>query len=350
MSHEIPEFASKSEDNAGSNGLMTLKLPPYRDIFMSKIIGVGSYLPGHPISNHDLAKLVPDVDSDWIESRTGILSRHFAPESEFTSHMATKAALLAIADAQISPDDIDLIIVATTTPDNSFPSVAAKVHSALGITRPIPAFDMQAVCAGFVYGFEIAENFINSDKYNNVLLIGADKMSSILDMSKRNCSVLFGDGAGAVIIVKDDRSQVLASKIYSDGSLVDILYTDGGVSSTKTSGFVQMNGREVFRHAIEKMSTSIEDVLQMSNISADDVDFLVPHQANVRIIDGIAARLNFPDKKIVKTVSKHANCSAASIPLALDELDKSGRLKRGDLLLMTALGAGITWGSVLLRW
>ena len=318
---------------------------------MSKIIGVGSYLPGQPISNHDLAKIVPEVDSDWIESRTGILQRHFAAQDEFTSHMAIKAALLAITDAQISPNDIDLIIVATTTPDNSFPSVATKVHAALGITKQIPSFDMQAVCAGFVYGIETAENFINSGKYKTALLIGADRMSSVLDMSKRNCSVLFGDGAGAMIITKSNNtSQIIASKIYSDGSLTDILYTDGGVGSTGSGGFVQMNGREVFRHAIEKMSSSIEEILTECGVGIDEVNFLIPHQANVRIIDGIATKLNFPDDKIIKTVAKHANCSAASIPLALDELKKSDRLHRGDLIVMTALGAGLTWGSVLIRY
>ena len=316
---------------------------------MSKIIGVGSYLPGHPISNSALATLVPNVDSDWIESRTGILQRYFAQDTEFTSHMSIKAAQSAIDDAGIDPNDIDLIIVATTTPDNTFPSVASKVHAALGI-KPIPAFDLQAVCAGFVYSIETADNFINSGKYKTILLIGADRMSSVLDMSKRDSSVLFGDGAGAVIITQDTESKIVASKIYADGSLVDILYTDGGAGSTKTGGFMQMNGREVFRHAIEKMASSIEEILQIANISADEIDFLIPHQANVRIIDGIAAKLNFPDEKIVKTVAQHANCSAASIPLALDALKKSGRLERGHLILMTALGAGVTWGSVLMRY
>jgi len=318
---------------------------------MSKIIGVGSYLPAPPLSNEELAKLVPDVDSEWIERRTGILHRHFAKDDEFTSHMAIKASLLAISDARIDPNNIDLIIVATTTPDNTFPSVATKIQTALGITKPVPSFDLQAVCAGFVYGLETAENFINSGKYNTVLLVGADRMSSVLDMSQRNCSVLFGDGAGALIITKsNDESKIIASKIYADGSLVDILYTDGGVGSTGSGGFVQMQGKEVFRHAIDKMSASIQEILENSNVSIDEIDFLIPHQANVRIIDGIATKLNFPDEKIIKTVSKHANCSAASIPLALDELKQSGRLKRGDVLLMTALGAGLTWGSVLVRW
>ena len=189
---------------------------------MSKIIGVGSYLPGHPISNSALATLVPNVDSDWIESRTGILQRYFAQDTEFTSHMSIKAAQSAIDDAGIDPNDIDLIIVATTTPDNTFPSVASKVHAALGI-KPIPAFDLQAVCAGFVYSIETADNFINSGKYKTILLIGADRMSSVLDMSKRDSSVLFGDGAGAVIITQDTESKIVASKIYADGSLVDIL-------------------------------------------------------------------------------------------------------------------------------
>ena len=318
---------------------------------MSKIIGVGSYLPGNPLSNEELAHLVPDVDSEWIERRTGILHRHFAKDGEFTSHMATKAALLAIADAHIDPNDIDLILVATTTPDKTFPSIATIIHAALGITNPIPSFDLQAVCAGFVYGLEVAENFINSGKYNTVLLIGADRMSSVLDMTQRNCSVLFGDGAGATIITKSqDESKIIASKIYSDGSLTDILYTDGGVGSTGSGGFIQMEGKEVFRHAIDKMSSSIQEILVDSGVKIDEIDFLIPHQANVRIIDGIATKLNFPDEKIIKTVAKHANCSAASIPLALDELKKSGNLKRGNIILMTALGAGLTWGSVVIKY
>lgn len=318
---------------------------------MSKIIGVGSYLPGNPVSNQKLAKTVPDVDSEWIERRTGILQRHFAKDGEFTSHMAVIASQRAMADAKISPNDIDLIIVATTTPDQTFPSVATIIHSALGITKTIPSFDVQAVCAGFIYGLEVAENFINSGKYNTVLLVGADRMSSVLDMSQRNCSVLFGDGAGAVILTKsNDESKIIASKIYADGSLTDILYTDGGVGSTKSAGYVRMEGKEVFRHAIDKMSASIEEILVDSNVTIDEIDFLIPHQANVRIIDGIATKLNFPDEKIIKTVAKHANCSAASIPLALDELKQSGKLKRGDILLMTALGAGLTWGSVVMRY
>jgi len=318
---------------------------------MSKIIGVGSYLPHNLVSNEDLAKIVPDVDSEWIERRTGITCRHFAQKGELTSHMAIQASLLAIADARINPNQIDIIIVATTTPDNTFPSVATKIQTALDITRPIPSFDLQAVCAGFVYGMETVENFINSEKYNTALLVGADRMSSVLDMSQRNCSVLFGDGAGACIITKsNDSSKIIASKIYSDGSLFSILYTDGGVGSNGSGGIVQMQGKEVFRHAIDKMSASIQEILQSSKVTIDEIDFLIPHQANVRIIDGIATTLHFPDAKIIKTVSKHANCSAASIPLALDELKQSGRLKRGDLILMTALGAGLTWGSMLLRW
>lgn len=319
---------------------------------MSKIIGVGSFLPGHPISNYDLSKIVPDIDSDWIKSRTGILQRHFVQKDEFTSTIASEAAISAIKDANIHPNDIDLVIVATATPDNTFPSVATTICSMIGITKNIPAFDLHAVCAGFIYGLEVAENFLYSEKYKTILLVGADKMSAILDMTQRNCSVLFGDGAGAIILTQshDSDSKIIASKIYADGSLKDILYTDGGVGSTKTAGFVQMKGREVFRHAIEKMSSSIEEILEISNLSINDINFLIPHQANIRIIDGIAAKLNFPDHKIVKTVTTHANCSAASIPLALDVLKKSDKLKRGDLIIMTALGAGLTWGTALLKW
>lgn len=311
---------------------------------MSKIIGVGSYLPGHPVSNAELAKRVADIDSDWIETRTGILQRYFAPPHELTSHMALKAAHAALADAQILPNDLDLIIVATTTSDKHFPAVATQIQPHLGITKHIPAFDVQAVCAGFIYGIEIANNFLTSGKYKRILLVGVDKMSSILDFSSRNCSVLFGDGAGAVIIEEStNNSKILASKIYSDGTLGDILYTN-------EEGFIQMEGKEVFRHAIEKMSSSIEEILTETGIAMDEIDFLIPHQANVRIIDGIAAKLGFPDHKIVKTVSKHANCSAASIPLALEDLKRSGKLHRDHLILMTALGGGLTWGSAILRW
>jgi 3-oxoacyl-[acyl-carrier-protein] synthase-3 len=311
---------------------------------MSKIIGVGSYLPGHPISNTELAKRVSGVDSEWIETRTGILQRYFAPSDEFTSHMAIKAAEAALLDANISPNELDIIIVATTTSDRTFPAVATQIQSLLGITKHIPSFDLQAVCAGFVYGLETAQNFLNSGKYNRALLIGADKMSSILDFSSRNCSVLFGDGAGAIVIEKsNDASNILASKIYADGTHTGILYTSD-------ERFIQMEGKEVFRHAIEKMSSSIEEILLEAGVSMDEVDFLIPHQANIRIIDGIATKLGFPDHKIVKTVSKHANCSAASIPLALDDLKQSGKLQRGNIIVMTALGAGLTWGSAVLRW
>ncbi|MEY3197058.1 MAG: 3-oxoacyl-[acyl-carrier-protein] synthase 3 [Pseudomonadota bacterium] len=316
----------------------------------ARIIGAGSYLPGNPISNDALAKIVPEVDSEWIVSRTGITQRYFAEQDEFTSHLAFAAAQNAILSAKITPETIDLIIVATTTPDNTFPSVACKLQSLLCIKKTIPAFDIQAVCAGFVYGLEIANNFMLSGKYKRILLIGADKMSSVLDMNSKNCSVLFGDGAGAVILESSEESEILASKIYSDGSLSDILYTNGGASSSGSTGFVHMQGKEVFRHAIEKMSESILDVLNAANIKADDVDFLIPHQANVRIIDGISNKLNFPNEKIIKTIDKHANCSAASIPLALVELISSGNLQRGDLIMLTALGAGLTWGSMLIRW
>jgi 3-oxoacyl-[acyl-carrier-protein] synthase III len=315
----------------------------------SKITGIGSYLPGNPISNSDLAKSVPDVDSEWIKTRTGITQRYFASEGECTSHMALQAAKIAIADSRIDPNHLDLIIVTTTTPDNSFPSTATKVHSLLGIKKHVPAFDLQAVCAGFVYGLEVANNFILTGKYKKILLIGADRMSSILDMSSRNTCVLFGDGAGAIVLEESEDSAVLSSHLYSDGGLYNILYTDGGVGSTGTGGFIQMEGKEVFRHAIEKMSSSIEHILAEAGVNASQVDFLVPHQANVRIIDGIATKLQFPDHKIIKTISKHANCSAASIPLALHELQSSGKLKRGNLVLLTALGAGLTWGSAVLK-
>lgn len=307
-----------------------------------RIKGIGGFVPGKPISNEDLSKIVIDSDPDWVKTRTGIEYRHFAEEDVNSSDMAYEASKLALIDAGISSGDLDLIIVCTTSPDNSFPSTATKLQGMLGCNN-IPSFDLQAVCAGFIYGIETANNFMESGKYNNILLVGVDKMSSFLDMEDRSTAVLFGDGAGAVILQKSEGKYPL-TEIYSDGTGCDILYTD------KAKNTVQMNGKEVYRNAIEKMGSSMVSLLEKSGNSIDDLAFVVPHQANERIIDSIALKFNLPEEKVVKTISKYANNSAATIPLALWDISKAGKLKEGDLIMMTALGAGITWGSAILIW
>ena len=314
-----------------------------------KILGCGSYLPERIVSNADLEQLV-DTSDEWIRSRTGIHQRHIATENEYASHLAFKAAEKAIADAEIKASDIDLIIVCTTTPDNSFPSTATKLQNYLKLGN-IPSFDLQAVCSGFIYGLHLADSLIKSKQYKTVLLVCSEKMSSLLDWSDRSTCVLFGDGAGAVILQDSDSdSAIIDSKIYSDGAHYDLLYTDGGVSSTKKSGVIKMQGPILFKNAVEKMAGSIVKILEDNDMSMDDVNFMIPHQANIRIIDAIVDRLKADHNKIVKTISKHANCSAASIPLALAELKSTGVLKRGDILLFTAFGAGLTWGSAIIRW
>lgn len=306
-----------------------------------RIIGCGAYLPAHVLSNLDLEQLV-DTTDEWIKSRTGIAQRHIAAEGEYVSHLALIAAENAIKNAGIAPSTIDLIIVCTTTPDNSFPSTATKLQGYLGLGN-IPSFDLQAVCAGFVYGLQVADSLIKSGQYNTILLAGAEKMSSLVDWQDRSTCVLFGDGAGAVILQGDNsNSGVMDSKIYSDGSLYDILYTDS------ESGKIKMKGQILFKHAVEKMSASVLELLFANNLTTSDVNYFIPHQANIRIIDSMAERLNFDHNKIVKTVLRHANCSAASIPLALYEA--SGNFRKGDVLLFTAIGAGLTWGSALVRW
>lgn len=315
----------------------------------SKIIGCGAYLPERIVTNFDLEKLV-DTSDEWIHSRTGISQRHIARDDEFTSHLAFAAAKNAIADANIQISDIDLIMVATNTPDNSFPSVANKLQSLLGAGQ-IPSFDLQAICSGFLYGLQLADSLIASNKYRTILFVCADKMTSLLDWTDRSTCVLFGDGAGAVILQHSkSNSRIIDSKIYSDGSYYDILYTDGGVSTTGKSGKIKMNGKEVFRNAVEKMASSITEILLHNNIELKDIDHVVPHQANIRIITNIAERLNIDQNKIVATINKHGNCSAASIPIALSELKSSGKIKSNDLIIFTAAGAGFTWGSALLRW
>lgn len=314
------------------------------------IAGCGLYLPKKCLKNSDLVNSLQDTSDEWITSRTGITQRYIALDDEYSSHLAFHAANEAIADAKISKNEIDLVIVCTTTPDNSFPSTATKLQGYLGLSNT-PSFDLQATCAGFVYGIEVVDSLMLSGKYDTILLVGVDKMSSIVDWTDRSTAILFGDGAGAVILKKSSKNYgIIGSKIYSDGLLKDILYTDGGVSSNKKAGVIKMLGREVFRHAVEKMSSAALELIETSNITLNDISYVIPHQANLRIIEAVTKNLNIDQSKVVKTVDKHANCSAASIPMALHSLKQSGTIKDGDIILTIAIGAGLTWGSNLIRW
>jgi len=321
--------------------------------FCSKIVSTGSYLPEKVVTNHDLEKIVETSD-EWIVKRSGIKERRIAAEGETTADMAIEAARKAIEESGILAEAIDGVIVATTTPDQTFPSVAVKVQAALGI--PVcAAFDMQAVCTGFVYALATGDNFIKCGQLKRVLVIGAEKMSSVLNWEDRTTCVLFGDGAGAVILeaseYQGDKPEqgVYSTHLYADGKLRDLLYTDGGPSSTGTCGHIVMQGREVFKYAVSFMAGAVNDALEENNLSAEDIDWLVPHQANIRIIEATAKKLRMPIEKVILTVETHGNTSAASIPLAFDEGVRSGKIKHGDLVLFEAMGGGITWGSALAR-
>ena len=301
------------------------------------------------LTNQDLEKIV-DTNDEWIMARTGISRRHIARDDEYTSHLAYEAAKAAIKDAEISIDEIDMLIVCTNTPDNSFPTTANKLQSYLDLSN-VPSFDLQAVCSGFIYGMQVSDSMLISRKYKTILLVCAEKMSSLIDWNDRSTAVLFGDGAGAVILQHDSSSSgIIDCKIYSDGSFYDILRTNGGVSTSKTAGTVQMDGPKVFKKAVEKMIESTSTILKSNNIRISDVDYFIPHQANIRIINSVAKKLEIDESKVVTTVENHANCSAASIPLALSELKKKQNFKKGDILVFTAFGAGLTWGALILRW
>ncbi len=320
----------------------------------SVIRGCGAYLPEQIVTNDDLAKKI-DTSDEWIQARTGIRQRHIARDGELTSDLGIAAARHALVRADMDPQEIDLIIVATATPDRTFPATATTIQAALGITHGA-AFDLQAVCTGFVYALATADNFLKCGQHKRALVIGAETFSRILDWEDRTTCVLFGDGAGAVILEaqEDDGSPdapgVIASKLRSDGRYGDKLYVDGGPSLTQTVGHLRMHGREVFRHAVTNMSTVMKETLEEANISADDVDLIVPHQANKRIIDGAAKKVGVSSDKVVLTVGEHGNTSAASIPLALNVAFEDGRLKKNDLVLMEAMGGGFTWGALLARW
>lgn len=316
----------------------------------SKIIATGSYLPSKVLTNSDLEKIVDTTDS-WIFERTGIKKRHIAAENELTSDIAFEAAKNALNNSSLKAEDIEMIILATTTPDLTFPATATTVQSKLNAKSAF-AFDIQAVCSGFVFALTTANNFIKSGQVKNALVIGADVLSRIVDWKDRNTCVLFGDGAGAVILQATDEknSGIIDSNLYSDGSLNDILKTNGGVSFNQNSGFIEMTGKEVFKHAVEKMSKSVTSLLEKANLKVSDIDLLIPHQANSRILCAVANRLNLAEDKVIITVENHANTSAASIPLALDYAVKNNKVKKGDLVVFEALGGGLTWGSIVLRW
>lgn len=316
----------------------------------SKILSVGSYLPEKVFTNNDLEKFV-DTNDSWIVERTGIKKRHIAEQNQLSSDMAKEASLQAIKRASIISEDIDLIIVATTTPDKTFPSTAAKLQSLIGAKNAF-AFDLQAVCAGFIYAISVADNYIKSGHVKTALVVGVDKMSALLDWQDRSTCVLFGDGAGAVIIQAQDKneSMIIGTKLYCDGSFENILYTSGGVSSTGSSGTVQMQGKEVFKNAVEKMSSACKEICDIHNISINNIDHFIPHQANIRIMEGVAKKLSFPLEKVIATVDHHANTSAASIPLALEEAVSADKIQRGQTILLTAFGAGLTWGASIIKW
>ncbi len=315
--------------------------------------GVGHYLPERVVPNAEFEAIV-DTSDEWIRSRSGIERRHFAADGQMTSDLATRAAQAALADAGIDAPRIDAIIVATSTPDLTFPSVATMVQAALGITRGF-AFDIQAVCAGFVYALANANALIVSGQATRVLVIGAETFSRLMNWKDRTTCVLFGDGAGAVVLEAVDGAGssadrgILATDLNSDGRYKDILYVDGG-TSTGTTGHLVMEGREVFRHAIEKLAETAHTALEKAGLTPEDVDWIVPHQANIRIIEGTAKRMQVPMERVVVTVQDHGNTSAASIPLALSVGKQRGQIKPGDLLVMEAIGGGLAWGSVVLRW
>lgn len=320
---------------------------------ISRIIGTGSHLPEKIITNEELSKKI-DTTDEWIVDRTGIKERRVAKDGETTSILALQAAENALDAAGIESDGIDVVIVATTTPDSTFPSTATKVQAMLGMNHGY-AFDIQAVCSGFIYALSVADGMIRAGQAKRIMVIGAEVISRILDWTDRSTCVLFGDGAGAVVLegfdVDDgDSSGILSTHLHSDGRLREILYVDGGPGSTGTIGHLRMLGREVFRHAVTNLAAVAEEALAANNLSKEDLDWLVPHQANKRILDGTAKKLGLSEDQVVITVDRHANTSAASIPLALDEAVRDGRIQKGQIVLMEAMGGGLTWGSALLRW
>lgn len=320
----------------------------------SQIIGCGAYLPQRIVTNAELAERL-DTSDEWIVQRTGIRQRHIAAPGEVTSDLATEAARRALAAAGIGSDELDLIVLATATPDHTFPATAAKVQARLGMKRGA-AFDVQAVCTGFIYALAVADNFIRCGQVRTALVIGAETFSRILDWQDRSTCVLFGDGAGAMVLRGArcgggvQERGILSTHLHSDGANYDLLYVDGGPSTTGRCGFLRMEGREIFRHAVVRLAQVVDEALAANGLAAADVDWLVPHQANRRIIDSMGKKLGLPGTKVVVTIDRHANTSAASVPLALVEAVEDGRIKPGQLVLMEAMGGGLTWGASLARW
>ena len=315
----------------------------------SVVLGVGSALPARKVTNEELAQQV-DTSDEWIVERTGIRSRYVAGDGETTASLATDAARRALENSGVSATDIDLIVLATATPDQTFPSSATKVQAALGISDCV-AFDVHAVCTGFLYALSVADSMLRSGNAKKALVIGAETFSRILDWEDRATCVLFGDGAGALVLsAEESESGVLATKLHADGRHNDLLFVDGGPSTTGTVGKLRMKGREVFRHAVVNLADVLNEVLEGAGLTAADVDWVVPHQANARILDATARKLGLPAEKVVVTVDQHANTSAASVPLAFDAAVRDGRIKRGDIVVLEAMGGGFTWGAAALRY
>lgn len=317
----------------------------------SVVTGVGSYLPEKVLTNHELEQMV-DTQDEWIFERTGIRQRHIAATDETTCDLAEQAALKALKAANKTPDQIDMIIVATTTPDLVFPSTACLLQQRLGV-KGCPAFDVQAVCTGFIYIMSIADQFIHNGTAGCVLLVGAETLSRILNWEDRTTCILFGDGAGAVLLEAGDNMGIISSCLHADGSYQDMLKVPSGVSKKsqhETDAFISMQGKEVFKVAVNTLGQEIDDILTTNNMKQEDIDWFVPHQANIRIISLMAKHIGLPMERVVSTIQQHGNTSAASIPLALDTAIADGRIKRGDTLLLEAFGGGFTWGSVLLKY
>ena len=322
---------------------------------ISQLAGCGSYLPRNVVTNDDLAKKV-DTTDEWIIARTGVKQRHFVADEEFTSDIALEASKRALEHAGVDGAEIDLIVVGTTTPDRTFPATAVRLQKDLGCGSGA-AFDVQAVCSGFIYALSIVDSMIQTGQAKTALVVGADTLSRLINWQDRTTCVLFGDGAGAVVVKaveveeqSTDKAGILSTHIHSDGNLEELLYCDGGPSTTQSSGYITMVGKEVFRHAVTNLAAVVNEALEANDLHNSDIDWLVPHQANKRIIDSTAKKLKMSMDKVILTVEDHANTSAASIPLALDHGVREGLIKRGDLLLMEAMGGGLTWGAALVRW
>ncbi|HEY9183677.1 MAG TPA: beta-ketoacyl-ACP synthase III [Gammaproteobacteria bacterium] len=319
----------------------------------SRIVGTGKYLPERVLTNADLEKMV-DTTDEWIRTRTGIEHRHIAADDEATSDLAYKASLVAMKDAGVAPSDIDLVLVGTTTPDLIFPNVACLVQEKLGIRNGGPAFSLEAACSGFVYGLVVADQFIRTGQARRALVIGAETMSRIIDWKDRETCVLFGDGAGAVILEAAEQPGIMYSTLGADGRYRELLYASSGVSTRHRAGSdiaaLRMKGNEVFKVAVKTLENLVDDVVKKNNLEKGQIDWLIPHQANIRIISATAKRLQMPMERVVLTVQEHGNTSSASVPMALDTAIRDGRIKRGDLLLLEAFGGGFTWGASLVRY